>query len=301
METIECLRSILNEEFCSLFDILIIDNEQKNPEVESEHYAKLGGNIKYIANIENKGFSAAANQGAMWAKDNGYQKIIFANNDTRVTPDAVNNLIRACDNESNEKIVGYLPIICYYDRPDKVWNAGGEISLFGFRKCINSDKNLDEVSTFGDIYTYATGCFILFRLKSFIDEGLYSENFFFGEEDFNLSYRLLRKKYKYRLVKKSIVYHKVSKTILKDKAKELNSICLYYTNRFIDIRKLIGSTYLCFLCVVYIPYIYFIILKGRLEFWDRFKFISGVISNSMRLDGVPRELFQEIMSKNYLK
>lgn len=293
-ETIECINSIINNDVNS-GDILIVDNESDGENRDSIKSIRSGNAIHYIFNNKNTGFAYAINQGVNWAHKNNYLLATFINNDTRLNKNAISLLIERFDVESDPHIVAYIPVICYLEKPKIIWNAGGRIFWFGFRQSKSSDRAFNEIEKYPDIYNYATGCCILFKIDTFKNLGGYDERFFFGEEDFNFALRLLKSNDKFRLVKESVIYHKVSKSISGATSSVLKKTYLYYLNRFIDIKILRGVFYYLIFVLINLPYIYFKILKKDMSFKRKFKFLYSLIIQSYSLDEVSKETFDKII------
>lgn len=293
-ETILCINSI-NENDPQAGDILIIDNESDGSNFRYLNSLNLKVKIKYLYNLENNGFSSAVNQGIIWAENNKYSMVTLINNDTRLSKAAISRLIDASVNEQDNKIIAHIPIICYLDKPDTIWNAGGHIFWLGFRRSKSSGKNLKNIEKFPEIYSYATGCCILFKICDYKLIGGYDEKFFFGEEDFNLSLRLLKLNKKYRLIKNSVIYHKVSKSISICTQSKLRKTYLYYLNRFVDIKIMRGPLYFNLFLIVNLFYIFFRILDKSMTYKARFVFLSSLTKNAFLLRSINKNTFDDII------
>jgi hypothetical protein len=186
----------------------------------------------FIENFKNHGFAKGNNIGAKIAHSIDSDWLMLLNNDTEIVKDALSVL----DNfiENNNDIVAITPQIRLYDPKDQIWNCGGRLTFFGSRKYLYADENIDEAPQKGfSLITFVTGCALLFQYKK---TGLLTEDFFFGEEDYEFSLRLKKNKLKMACSFESIIYHKVGSTI-KKRNNATNNIYLYYINRLINTRN----------------------------------------------------------------
>lgn len=141
-----CLYSILSLSNYPNLELIIIDNNSKDatPEFLTD-LSKKHKNIKLILNKTNKGFAGGCNQGIREATG---EYIIFLNNDTIVTPDWIEGIIKPLQ----DKTVGLVGPITNF-----MWNHQ-EIDIF--YRSINSmlekskattDKNKGKVREVDDI------------------------------------------------------------------------------------------------------------------------------------------------------
>src|SRR3989344_286809 len=86
-EVINCITSILNSKPKVNFEIIVVDNDEKNiiEKDLKDRYPK----VRYIETPKNIGFGAGCNLGAKFAKGN---YLFFLNPDTRVLPESLDNL-----------------------------------------------------------------------------------------------------------------------------------------------------------------------------------------------------------------
>ncbi|QKJ64822.1 glycosyltransferase family 2 protein [Flavobacterium sp. M31R6] len=191
----------------------------------------------FIENFENYGFAKGNNIGAKIAQIIDSDWVMLLNNDTEI----VKNTLTVLDNfiAINKDIVAVTPQIRLFDPNNKIWNCGGQLTYFGSRKYLFADQNINVVPKDGfSLITFITGCALLFQHKK---TGLLTEDFFFGEEDYEFSLRLKNNKLKIACVFESIIYHKVGSTIKKNN-NAVNNIYLYYINRLINTRNYYSRT-----------------------------------------------------------
>jgi len=83
------------------------------------------------------------------------------------------------------------------------------------------------------IITFITGCALLFKYKV---TGALTEDFFFGEEDYEFSLRMRKLGLEMACAHGAVVYHKGGATIGR-KATRLGAILLHYVSRLINTRN----------------------------------------------------------------
>jgi GT2 family glycosyltransferase len=186
--------------------------------------------ITFLKNGENLGFAIANNIATRFALYNGAEEVLLLNNDTIVTPAFLKNLLDF--SKSNPDYVALTPLICLAEPRDIIWNCGGRITWFGNRRYFFAGQNISKVPDikYSDI-TFITGCALYYKPMI---TGLLSEQFFFGEEDFEFSLRLRQKKLKMACVYNSVIHHKVGNSINKTAKVSFNAIFLQYVSRLID-------------------------------------------------------------------
>lgn len=131
------------------------------------------------------------------------------------------------------------PLILYYRNRDTVWNGGGRIR-WGFRKYRYKDRKASEVREESFIgCSFVTGCCMLFTPDVLTEEDgkkkIFTEKFFYGEEDFELALRLRRQKVRMACVTGSVIYHKVSASVGRHSSKT-GPVYIHFLNRLIDVR-----------------------------------------------------------------
>ncbi len=248
-------------------------------------------NLIFIESNENLGFAAGNNLALKYVlKNNGIYSLLL-NNDTVVTPEFLTILMNIY--KKNPELGAVIPQIRFYYDKEKIWNCGGKI-FFGFRKYYFANKSYKKLPSKSKIkISFATGCAILFKPN---EVGLLSENFFFGEEDFEFAYRMLKLNKKMACVLDSIIYHKVSKSIKKESVK--GRIFIYYLNRFINMKTQFNNLYLWITWkYIYIIYIYILLLLSNFKTKEAFLFIRLLNIESIRKNKVDYNDFQTYLKK----
>ena len=260
-DTIECLQSIILSKRHGFYTILIDNGSTQNSvtflkfecnklfkdiislknedlssvnNLSSSNFTKVltEETLVFIECEKNQGFSKGNNIGITFAEHNGADWVLLLNNDTIIVNNTLVELKQFISNHS--AIVAVSPQIRYYDQKEKMWFGGGKLTYFGSRKYRFTKTKLASVTLQGfSLTTIITGCALLFNYKK---TGILSEDFFFGEEDYEFSLRLAKMQLRMACVYDSVVYHKVGST-RKESHNYLASLYVYYINRLINTRN----------------------------------------------------------------
>ena len=265
-DTVECAESILNQRYPE-YQLVIIDNGSSDDSVtqikhwindvkhikfmeycrtEAEHGDRMAKKDKVgvspskaliilITTGENLGFAVGNNIGINHALKSDFKYFFILNNDTIIKPDTVSLLVAALETEKKYGVA--TPQIRYYDEPGRIVNSGGYLTITGHRKYYNagrlapesSEKSVREIS-------FITGCALFVRREIFEKYGILSEDFFFGEEDYEFSLRMRKNHVGLVCILNAHVYHKIGRA-RKTLCQNINSIFMHYFNRFVNYRK----------------------------------------------------------------
>jgi GT2 family glycosyltransferase len=188
--------------------------------------------LVFIENRENKGFAGGSNVGIRFAELIGAGWVMLLNNDTVVSPEAFQELRKFLRNYPS--FTAITPQIRYYSPNTRIQNCGGDLTYFGSRKYKfeNMDASVLPESEFS-VITFVTGCALLFNYKV---TGALTEDFFFGEEDYEFSLRMRKRGLGMACVHGAVVYHKLGASIARS-SKPLGNILVYYVSRLINTRN----------------------------------------------------------------
>jgi GT2 family glycosyltransferase len=200
-DVIECLESVCNIDYQN-YEIIVVDNASTDNSLEN-----IRGKFpeaKIIKNESNLGFAEGNNVGI---REVNSHYVMLLNDDAVVGKDILKDLTAAIEERKNIGIAG--PMILYYNDPDRIWSAGGRVSLFGFashwgkglaRRSCNSPCLVD----------YINGCAILIK-KEVIDKiGLLDSTYFLYFEDSDFCFRARAAGYESLYVPSPAVWHKAT-------------------------------------------------------------------------------------------
>lgn len=315
-DTIECVRSVSEKNKKAL--IIIIDNgstddsfvEIKNAMLTDnelvitgtfDEVLRLQDNIKgssvvLIEGKENLGFAGGCNLGLKIASAADIDICVFLNNDTVVEQNALLKVVNRL--KSDSKLFVTLPLITIYDT-DRIWNCGGTVSRLGFRSYNYANALLGSTKLAKEIpCTFFTGCCFAIRTKDFIARNGFSEKFFFGEEDFELSLWMKDHGFKALCITESVIQHKVSISFSQVAGTRENSkVFIYFLNRFIHMRLRFGKVIWVIWLSCYLPFIITMLFRKKtLNYITFLSFFKKLIRMANSKDSVTRKDFEYIMS-----
>lgn len=175
--------------------------------------------IKLIENEKNLGFVGGNNVGIKYALENGADYVCLLNNDTRVDPDFLSQLVQAADSDKKIGVVGgkiyfekgYEFHKEKYKKEDLgkiIWYAGGVID---WANVYGSHRGVDEVDNGQYDKTvetdFVTGCLMLVKKEVFQKIGLLDEKYFMYNEDNDFCQRAKRNGFKLIYTPKAVIWH----------------------------------------------------------------------------------------------
>lgn len=256
-DTLACIKSIEKYEDLSRITVFLLDNASQEEQTaklddslkdherlifngslaEAQHFGEWKSGIALIHSSENFGFAKGNNACMRIAVEAGYQYCLLMNNDTELTDSSISKMVALQD--ASDEYAALSTVIAYWSNPEVLWNAGGKM-FFGTRKYY-LNKAVDrwkrdkrKVVT----VDFLTGCFLLLRSSLLKEYGFLSEDFFFGEEDYEFSLRYAKHKLKMGVLVDTTLLHKVGQSIKKaDGMGVLSKQFVHHLNRMIDMKR----------------------------------------------------------------
>lgn len=205
-DTEECLRSLvpcLGEGI----RVLVVDNgsEDRTP-------ARVRGTfpgMELIENGRNLGYAGGNNVGIRHALEKGAEYVILLNNDTVVDREFARELLAVAQRDPEIGMV--TSKIYFHDRPDVLWFAGGEFSMWTGRSTHagygQPDRGqFDRIEDIGR----PCGCSLLVTRRFLEDVGWMDEDLFLYGEEIEWALRGGRMGYRCVLAPRSKVWHRIS-------------------------------------------------------------------------------------------
>ncbi|MBQ6764944.1 MAG: glycosyltransferase family 2 protein [Paludibacteraceae bacterium] len=292
-DTIECLAS-LQKQTVQSFRVVVADNGSGDDSLVQiarwQEQQQMTFPLTLLPLPENYGFAKGNNLAIASALDEDTDYFWCLNNDTVVEPDCLQRLVTYMDN--HKEITALTPAIRLYDTPDIMWNAGGRL-VFGGRRyfcAMQPASRLDGKDVLP--ITFITGCALFFRKELIAAEPLFTERFFFGEEDYHFSLRMKREGRKMVCLISAVIYHKVSAS--QTAVVSYNKLFIHTLNRIIDLRTAYPKPKYIFWMMLYIPYLYWHFLRS-MNFGDRNRFIRLLLHEARTNDGVSKQLFEHYL------
>jgi len=208
-DTLACLDSVFRSDYPN-FHVLVVDNGSTDGSPEAVRAAYP--TVTLIENGANLGYAEGNNVGIRHALAHGADYVLLLNNDTLVAPDMLAKLLAVAEADAQIGIVG--PLICYYDPPDVVWNAGNAIDWQeGNVMNLRGDESCDKVGTQPYAVDYVSGCALCIRRSVIEQVGLLDARFFIYYEETDWCVRTRRAGYIVMMVPGARIWHKVSSTM----------------------------------------------------------------------------------------
>jgi GT2 family glycosyltransferase len=205
-DTLACLASLARLDYPA-HEVVVVDNGSTDDSVATVRatYPR----VTLIETGENLGYVGGNNVGLEYARAMGADYALLLNNDTEVAPDFLRLLVEAAEANLAAGIVG--PTIYYFDRPNVVWSAGGDID---WRRGRTRMIGLDEVDQgqFGHTLRpvdFVTGCAMLIKMSLVEQVGLLDARFFAYYEETEWCVRAARAGFKILHVPQAKIWHKI--------------------------------------------------------------------------------------------
>lgn len=305
-DTIECIDSLFNAK--GNYFIILVDNGSTDTSVDNivDFFNKKdlnyniileGNNLNHFPSDRevilyklnhNYGFARGNNMALELIKNYMPEWCLLLNNDTEVSPDFMLKLDDFICTHPQYLIVS--PLIYYYYNKKVVWNAGGKI-FWGLRFYNYANRSGDVINETESIKcTFITGCGLLFNRILLDNNGhIFTERFFHGEEDFDLSIRMNKAHIPMACVVDSVIYHKVNKSTAH--IKSLGKQYVYYLNRFINIKYYLPTRSFLLWKGINIILIYIILKKNKVSYKKSYLFCKKLWKESSIMCGVNKDDF----------
>jgi GT2 family glycosyltransferase len=255
-KTIKCLKSLFSQKKQELSIVLVDNNSEKKftnkifdwlnkknikiVEVNKNNFIKKNEKKKFCFYIKNKinyGCGLGHNPGYNFCLKNNYKFIARIDNDMIAPNHLMMNLVKRL--ELNKEIIALSPKVMFADKPNVIWFGGAKIgnNLKFQKQCANDIcGKVDSHKFKGLIDTDAiVGCASIMKSKHLKKSGLSDKDFFYGEEDIELSDRLKKTSGKIVVDLDQKIYHSVSHTVGANWAK---NIYYNYKYRLLLLKKI---------------------------------------------------------------
>ena len=223
-------------------ETIVVDNASH---AEPPRAVDLCG-ARLVRNSSNRGFAAAANQGARLARGD---LLLFLNSDARLHPGALRALVACVDGDPS--IAAVAPVIV--DRAGRrrspamrfLGPASHALGLLGIRH-----HRYPTADTPGGMQRadWVTGAVMLVRRSVFAAIGGFDEGFFFYEEDEDLCWRLRRRGHQVAVVGWAEAEHRGGESVARAASWPREQLYRGHV-RFVRRRGGAGAAVLCRLCL----------------------------------------------------
>ncbi|RPH33050.1 glycosyltransferase family 2 protein [bacterium] len=204
--TLECLHSLSALTYPRA-DLIVVDNGSSDGSVEA--IRARYPDVTLLTMPENLRFAGGNNAGMREALARGADMVLLLNNDTVVDAEFLTRLVARM--EANPSYGMVAPKIFYFGQPDRLWFAGGTISMWAgtMRHIGIREVDCGQYDTVREI-GYASGCCILVRAEVIRKIGMLDESYHMYTEDADWSMRARRGGYALVFEPAARVWHKLS-------------------------------------------------------------------------------------------
>jgi len=223
--TLGCLKSlegIKRDDY--VVEVVVVDNGSTDESVEKIQNSKFkiqncNSKFKVIQNRVNLGFAEGNNVGIRYALENGADFVCLLNNDTRVSPDFLVELLKVA---GKDKAIGVVGGKIYFEKGYEfhkeryrenelgkvIWYAGGKVN---WQNILASHRGVDEVDHHQYDRTeetdYINGCLMLIKREVFEKIGLFDQKYFLYFEENDFSQRAKKAGFKLYFAPKAVIWH----------------------------------------------------------------------------------------------
>lgn len=211
-DTLVCLGSVFSLDYPNA-RMIVVDNgstdgsaEQISARYPEATLLKLG---------ENLGYAAGNNAGIIYALQEGADYVLVLNNDTRVAPEMLSELVRFAEAHPQVGMVG--PTMVCMPAEGVVYAAGSFVDWAGARtwnRAMYQPVQALAALTDPEPVDFITGCCVLVRRKLIEQAGLLDPRYFLNYEDTEWGVRARRHGFEVWYVPSAVIWHKDSATFV---------------------------------------------------------------------------------------
>jgi GT2 family glycosyltransferase len=137
----------------------------------------------------------------------GVDYVFLLNDDTEVARDLLSVLVAEAERQASIGIIG--PKICYFDRPDVIWSAGGSVDAYGQPCHLGTDAADHPSDASVHDVDYVTGCGMLVKRAVIETVGTLDERFFAYFEETEWCARAQRAGFRVVYAPNARMWHKI--------------------------------------------------------------------------------------------
>ena len=231
-EALEQLRQGCREIYPNLLTVASHELAQPAAQRRARLAGLAEGGLLLVESPENLGFARGSNLGVPLAEALDSPWLMLLNNDTVVRPDTF-AVLRRCA-AAHPEFTALTAQIQDFEPGTRIQNCGGDLTYFGSRRYHYAGADAAAAPKREcSVVTFVTGCALLYNFR---DVGALSEDFFFGEEDYEFSLRLQRLGRRMACVHGAVVHHKFATSITKA-ARPLGFVVANYATRLVNVRN----------------------------------------------------------------
>lgn len=297
-DTIACLKSLQAAE--GDFFVVVADNASDDDSIERiAAYIEESGERRFhlLPLDDNYGFAVGNNKALAFAAGFSPDSYMLLNNDTEVEPDFLVRIQTFATANPEYRVI--MPRINYHAEKNVIWECGGEIK-YG-KRSVKYANAVDSVLAGVEYFpvTSVTGCAMYFYPELLEGGCIFTDRYFFGEEDFEFSMRMKKKGVAMACVPTSCVYHKVGRSRNKMKAiANVGKYYMYYLNRLITLRLHLSPWKFKLVKLMYMPNCFRYFYSVNHSFKTSWSLMTRLAREVDTKYGVSKEDFRALMIDN---
>jgi hypothetical protein len=176
--TLECLQTIRNQS-CPDLHLLVVDNASTDGTAETLRAACA--DVTVLSLPTNLGYAGGNNVGIRHALAHGADAVFLLNNDTRLAPDCVENLVHAI--ARNPEVGAAGPMIYTWDNWETISSAGGSIR-WQQADAINEGAGETDIGQYpAREVDFLNGCALMVTRTAIVRAGMLDERYFMYWEE----------------------------------------------------------------------------------------------------------------------
>ena len=197
-DTAECIESMNQVQYPN-YSIIIVDNgssDKSGKRLQNEF-----NECEFVFSDENLGFAGGCNLGIDYAIENGADHVLLINNDITVSPDFLRPLVQTAEQNDSVAAVGS---VIYEGNTETIWDAGGEM-----RPYIADVLRYKQIQYAECYQVDFVTCANILLTGDFLRSNRLDDFYFFGVEEFDLSWTAKNNGWILIINPDSEVYHDV--------------------------------------------------------------------------------------------
>jgi hypothetical protein len=205
-DTVECLESLKKLTYPN-YEVIVVDNGSKGDDAEKLE-EKFGDSIRLIRSDKNYGYTGGNNMAIRYLLDKSAPDyFLILNNDTVVTPEFLNQMVKVAESDSSIGIVG--PKVYYYQFPERIHSAGGKVNMQTGQAFHIGIKQVDsgQYDSQREV-DYLSGCCLLIKKDVVEKVGLFDESYFCYWDETDYCFRAREAGYKVAYIPEAKIRHK---------------------------------------------------------------------------------------------
>lgn len=202
-DVLPCLASFSQVEYPN-YAVVVVDNASDDETVSTVRERFPG--VTLLVNETNRGYAGGTNVGMRHALEHGAEYVFILNNDTKMTPPVLDELVNVMRTDPRIAIAGAKNLLM--DDPTHTWGKYGEVTWGPLLVRIVGHLAPDrpEPSPTDVEWVLGNGC--MMSREALLHVGLFDETFFQVHEDVDWAVRARRLGYRIVYVDTAHIYHR---------------------------------------------------------------------------------------------